>query len=88
MPNRQHHAHRHIPLFLILTIYWSTGHSDDNLIAFTESYFYDDLPVVLSASRLTQSQADTPTAMTIIDKKMIQASAALNLPDLLRLVPG
>ncbi|MCU7813999.1 MAG: TonB-dependent receptor [Candidatus Thiodiazotropha sp. (ex Rostrolucina anterorostrata)] len=88
MPNRQHRSHRHIPLFLILTIYWSTGHSDDDLTAFTESYFYDDLPVVLSASRLAQSQADTPTAMTIIDKKMIQASAALNLPDLLRLVPG
>ncbi|PVV17712.1 MAG: hypothetical protein B6D74_17670, partial [gamma proteobacterium symbiont of Ctena orbiculata] len=26
--------------------------------------------------------------MTVIDKKMIRASAALNLPDLLRLVPG
>jgi iron complex outermembrane receptor protein len=53
-----------------------------------ENYYYDELPVVLSASRLSQSQADTPTAMTVIDKKMIQASTALNIPDLLRLVPG
>jgi iron complex outermembrane receptor protein len=63
-------------------------HGDEHLDNFSEDYFYDDLPVVLSATRLSQSQADTPTAITVIDRKMIQASAALNIPDLLRLVPG
>jgi iron complex outermembrane receptor protein len=63
-------------------------YGDGHLDNLSEDYFYDDLPVVLSAARLGQSQADTPTAMTVIDRKMIQASAALNIPDLLRLVPG
>ncbi len=77
-----------IPFGLLFVIFYSTAHSSDDSLAFTESYFYDDLPVVLSASRLSQAQSDTPTAMTVIDRKMIQASSALNLPDLLRLVPG
>ncbi|MCU7924216.1 MAG: TonB-dependent receptor plug domain-containing protein, partial [Candidatus Thiodiazotropha sp. (ex Dulcina madagascariensis)] len=88
MRNRQHRRFRHIPLVIVVTLSSFNAHSDADPSAFSESYFYDDLPVVLSASRLSQSQADTPTAMTVIDKKMIQASAALNLPDLLRLVPG
>ncbi|MCU7916746.1 MAG: TonB-dependent receptor [Candidatus Thiodiazotropha sp. (ex Epidulcina cf. delphinae)] len=88
MRNRQHRRFRYIPLVIVVTLSSFNAHSDADPTAFSESYFYDDLPVVLSASRLSQSQADTPTAMTVIDKKMIQASAALNLPDLLRLVPG
>ncbi|MES9847216.1 MAG: Plug domain-containing protein, partial [Candidatus Thiodiazotropha sp.] len=79
---------RHILAGLLLVVFSNPSDSNDDTLAFTESYFYDDLPIVLSASRLSQAQSDTPTAMTVIDKKMIQASAALNLPDLLRLVPG
>jgi iron complex outermembrane receptor protein len=63
-------------------------YGDGHLDSFSEDYFYDDLPIVLSATRLSQSKADTPTAMTVIDRKMIQASTALSIPDLLRLVPG
>ncbi|MEW8387697.1 MAG: TonB-dependent receptor [Candidatus Thiodiazotropha sp.] len=77
-----------IPIGLFLAFHFSHAVGNDDVLAVTESYFYDDLPVVLSASRLAQSQSNTPTAMTVIDKKMIRASAALNLPDLLRLVPG
>ncbi|MEJ2691689.1 MAG: TonB-dependent receptor [Candidatus Thiodiazotropha sp.] len=54
----------------------------------SESYFFDELPVVLSATRLAQPLADTPTAMTVIDKEIIKASGANSVPDLLRLVPG
>jgi len=54
----------------------------------SESYFFEELPVVLSASRLAQPLADIPTAMTVIDKDIIKASGALSIPDLLRLVPG
>jgi iron complex outermembrane receptor protein len=77
-----------IPVVLLLALFCNPSTAGDQAAAFTESYFYDDLPVVLSASRLAQSQSNTPTAMTVIDKKMIQASSALNIPDLLRLVPG
>lgn len=55
---------------------------------FTETDFYAEQPVVLSVSRLTQSQARAPAAVTVIDRAMIDASGFRTLPDLLRLVPG
>ena len=54
----------------------------------TESTFLDDLPVVLSASRLSQPVNEAPAAVTVIDRDMIRASGFRDIPDLLRLVPG
>ncbi len=54
----------------------------------TETDFLVDLPVVLSASRLSQPLTHTPAAVTIIDQDMISASGFRDIPDLLRLVPG
>ncbi|MCA1977980.1 MAG: TonB-dependent receptor [Thiobacillus sp.] len=54
----------------------------------TESNFLDDLPVVLSASRLSQPLNEAPAAVTVIDQDMIRASGFRDIPDLLRLVPG
>lgn len=54
----------------------------------TESDFLDDLPVVLSASRLSQPVNEAPAAVTVIDRDMIRASGFRDIPDLLRLVPG
>ncbi|MEW8584206.1 MAG: TonB-dependent receptor plug domain-containing protein, partial [Candidatus Thiodiazotropha sp.] len=88
MSHTKYRSFQIIPIGLFLAFQFSHARSNDDILAVTESYFYDDLPVVLSASRLAQSQSNTPSAMTVIDKKMIRASAALNLPDLLRLVPG
>ena len=53
-----------------------------------EHYYFDEVPVVLSVTRLHQPLADTPASVTIIDKEMIRASGATNIPDLLRHVPG
>jgi outer membrane receptor for ferrienterochelin and colicin len=47
-----------------------------------------DMPIVLTASRLRQTQADAPQAVTIIGREMIVASGAREIADLLRLVPG
>ena len=52
-----------------------------------EDYF-DQLPVVLTVSRLTQSISDTPGAVTIIDRDKIRRSGARTVADVLRLVPG
>src|SRR5262245_56679786 len=46
------------------------------------------LPVVLSASRVRQSLADAPAAVTVIDREMIEQSGARQIADLLRYVPG
>ncbi len=54
----------------------------------TEEDFFAPMPQVLSAARLVQPLADAPVAMTIIDRDMIEASSAINIPELLRLVPG
>jgi len=54
----------------------------------TESDFFDDLPVVLSASRLSQPVNEAPAAVTVIDQDMIRASGFRDIPDLFRLVPG
>lgn len=54
----------------------------------TEEDFLTDIPKVMSATRLPQSVTDTPVAMTVIDRKMIEASGFIEIPDLFRLVPG
>lgn len=56
--------------------------------ALTESDFFDEMPVVLSASRLSQPVDEAPAAVTVIDQEMIRASGFRDIPDLLRLVPG
>ncbi|MFT6388916.1 MAG: iron complex outermembrane receptor protein [Cellvibrionaceae bacterium] len=50
--------------------------------------FLDDLPIVISASRLNQSVLTSPTSVTVIDKAIIEASGFIEFVDLLRLVPG
>ncbi|MFP4611240.1 MAG: TonB-dependent receptor plug domain-containing protein [Thiohalophilus sp.] len=49
---------------------------------------YEDMPVVLSATRLRQSVREAPISMTLIDREMIEASGFTEIPDLMRLVPG
>lgn len=50
--------------------------------------YFENLPLVLTASRLKQSAAEAPSAVTVIDHEMIVASGARQIVDLLRLVPG
>ena len=47
-----------------------------------------DLPEVLTATRLQQAPAEVPGSISVIDRELIQASGARELPELLRLVPG
>ena len=53
-----------------------------------ESIFLDDVPVVLSASRLTQPVNEAPVAVTVLDRQMIRDSGAWDLSEVFRLVPG
>jgi iron complex outermembrane receptor protein len=62
--------------------------SDPALAAISETDFLDELPVVLSASRLSQPVSEAPAAVTVIDQDMIRASGFRDIPELLRLVPG
>ena len=62
-------------------------HSSLAMIDLEES-FLDELPIVLSATRLAQPMVESPVATTIINRSMIEASGARTIPDILRLVPG
>ncbi|KGK40857.1 hypothetical protein LH51_19025 [Nitrincola sp. A-D6] len=53
-----------------------------------ETAFLIDIPMVTSATRMSQHQSDAPVSMTVIDRATITASGAQTVPDLLRLVPG
>ncbi len=53
-----------------------------------ENYFLDEVPMVLTATRLSQPQYEAPVAVTVIDRATIEATGYLDIPDLLRLVPG
>ncbi len=54
----------------------------------TETDLFSDLPVVVNATGLRQDQSTAPAAITIIVRAMIDASGAVEIADLLRLVPG
>lgn len=50
--------------------------------------YFDEIPIVLTASRLEQSALDAPAAVTVIDREMIVSSGFTEIHDLMRLVPG
>ena len=76
--------------FVLLTTTLSQTISAQELDAsqLTESDFFNDIPVVLTATRLKQSKKNSPIATTIIDRRMIEASGFTEIADLLRLAPG
>jgi len=54
----------------------------------SEEVYWDEVPVVMSATRMSQSVNEIPVAVTVIDRRMIDASGAREIPELFRLVPG
>ena len=54
----------------------------------SEDDYIGDVPRVLTVSRLSQSIADAPSAVTVIDRETIRASGIVDLPEIFRLVPG
>lgn len=54
----------------------------------SEAAYLQDLPVVLTASRLSQHISDAPNAMSVIDRETIEASGFNNVADIFKLVPG
>jgi iron complex outermembrane receptor protein len=54
----------------------------------TEEDFTGDIDTVISATRIRQPLTESPSSVTIIDRDMIEASGAIEIADVLRLVPG
>lgn len=54
-----------------------------------DDLFIDDaVPEVLTATRLKQAPAAVPGSMTVLDRALIEATGARDIPELMRLVPG
>jgi iron complex outermembrane receptor protein len=49
---------------------------------------FDEIPVIVSASRVEQSLLDVAKAVTVITAEEIEASGATSIPELLEVVPG
>ncbi len=73
-----------LSLFLALNV----GDCFAELENFSEQSLIQEMPVVLSASRLRQPLSEAPNAVTVIDRAMIKASGFRNIADLFNLVPG
>lgn len=58
------------------------------LDAATASSLENNLPIVLSPSRMAQNISESPSAVTVIDRETIRATGARKILDVLRLVPG
>lgn len=74
--------------FLIPSVISSPLVFGQNEPPFSEEAFWEDVPMVMSATRISQTVVDAPLAVTVIDRRMIEASGAREIPELFRLVPG
>ncbi|MGH8372457.1 MAG: TonB-dependent receptor plug domain-containing protein [Gammaproteobacteria bacterium] len=75
-------------LALILIAVAGPARAADSTPPLTEQNYLEELPVVLTPARLSQRVDTSPLPITIINRQMIQASGALTIEDVLRLVPG
>lgn len=53
-----------------------------------ESDFFGDIPLVLTASRMSKPLLEAPATVSIIDRKTIESSGVREVAELFRLVPG
>lgn len=82
-------TNRLVHLCTLIAVSITSAHARDTTQdVVTDDTYFQELPQVLTATRLEQPLDEAPAAVTIIDRDMIQASGARTLPDLLRLVPG
>ena len=70
---------------LALTLVSACAIAADNS---SELDYFQEFPMVLTASRLKQPLSESPSPMTVIDSEMIKASGFRSVPELMRLVPG
>ncbi len=60
----------------------------EDALPISEEAYWGEVPVIMSATRIAQSVTDAPVAVTVIDRRMIEASGAREIPELFRMVPG
>ena len=56
--------------------------------AYSETDLFSDIPEIVSATRISQDISEVPVSTTVITQELIQASGAIDIADLFKLVPG
>lgn len=77
--------------FIFVGLVWlmtNQGLAAQTTAGVSEKDFLEEMPIILSVSRLPQRLDETPGAVTILDRDFIRSSGARDVADLLRLVPG
>lgn len=69
-------------LFSPVQILWADDHGS------VEADFFEDAPLILTASRMSKPLLESPASVSVIDRQMIESSGAREIADLFRLVPG
>ncbi|MBW7996456.1 MAG: TonB-dependent receptor [Candidatus Glassbacteria bacterium] len=72
-------------MLLMVLLLWSPGGFAQG---FTEEMIFQPIQTVITAGRIEQRIERAPATVTVISAEEIRASGALNIPELLRLVPG
>ncbi len=54
----------------------------------SEADFFEDSPLILTASRMSKPLMESPASVSVIDREMIESSGVREVADIFRLVPG
>ncbi len=71
-----------------LILSWGSNALGDEGDYLTEEDLFFDVPVASGASRFPQALNKAPASVIVIDREMIEATGAIEIPDLFRLIPG
>ncbi len=75
-------------LFLVAPVLAAPAMASSEVDMLTEDDLLVEIPIVSSVTHMEQTLPQAPASVTIIDRQTIQASTAVDITDLFRLVPG
>ncbi len=80
-------AHTVLPVLLFFAA-GLAGASTETPAPVADGGYFENLPLVLTPSRLPQSIHEAPAAVTVLDRELIRATGYRDIARLFRLVPG
>ena len=75
-------------LFIVAPVITASAMASSEVDMLTEDDLLVEIPIVSSVTHMEQTLLQAPASVTIIDRQTIQASTAVDITDLFRLVPG